>query len=464
MNITGSMIRRSVVRGAGSRLADAATTIRHEVAGQRSRTGRARRLAVCALAALVAGAPGRPPRAHADPVVLTVTVNQAISPSRMVLDGRTGHLFVATADNSRPFSPSWVTMIDLHSGKVLRHTVVGFGLPLLAFDPQLDRVYATGIVQLPATGRPSYPRTVPPTVELLVALDGATGSIVGRAVLGSQSNAPGVDIRLGYLFVSGGGGRRCTTMTNCSTVASPVTMLDARTLKVLAVTPVGDSPQDTLVDERNGRVYVSTIDGVDVLDARTDRRLVHIPLQAQVLAVDEAANRVFLADSSRDLLLLDGRTSQVLSILPTPRLLGLGSPGTTLAVDSRMGYLYYAAYPAGGGRSASSVAMRLYEADGTTGRVVRSCPIGAHPSAVAVARSGLVIVTDYGTNTATVIGMAGCVVIRSVRVAPTPLGIAIGMDGTTGVMAIESNTPPGPASSSGNAALPTSTTVTIASL
>jgi len=94
-------------------------------------------------------------------------------------------------------------------------------------------------------------------------------------------------------------------MTNCSTVASIVTMLDARTLKVLATTPVGDSPQDDLlVDERNQRVYVSTIDGVEVLDARTGRRLVRIPLQAHVLAIDEAANRVFLADSSSDLLLL----------------------------------------------------------------------------------------------------------------------------------------------------------------
>jgi len=251
-------------------------------------------------------------------------------------------------------------------------------------------------------------------------------------------------------------------MTNCSTVASNVTMLDARTLKVLAVTPVGDSPQDTLVDERNGRVYVSTIDGVDVLDARTDRRLVHIPLQAQVLAVDEAANRVFLADSSRDLLLLDGRTSQVLSILPTSRLLGLGSPDSTMAVDPRTGHVYYATHPAGGRRSGSSAAVRLYEADGTTGRIVRSCPIGAHPPAVAVARSGMAVVADYGTNTATVIGMAGCVVIRSVRVAPRPSNIAVGTASNT--MAIVSNTPQGPAPRSGSAPAPTSTTVTIVAL
>ena len=215
----------------------------------------------------------------------------------MVLDDRTGHLFVATADNSRPFSPSWVTMIDLHSGRVLRHTVVGSGSPLLAFDPQLDRVYASGIAQLPPTGGPSYPRTVPPTVELLVALDGATGGIVGRAVLGSQANAPGVAVRLGHLFVPEGGEGDAPTMTRCSTVASTVTMLDARTLKVLAVTPVGDSSQDTLVDERNGRVYVSAGDGIEVLDARTDRSLLRIPLQARVLAVDDAADRVFLADN-----------------------------------------------------------------------------------------------------------------------------------------------------------------------
>ena len=456
MNITGSMIRRSVVRGAGSRLADAATTIEHAAAEQRSRIGRLRRLAACALAALVAGAPGSLPPAHADPVVLTVTVNQATGPSRMVLDERTGHLFVATAGS---IQQSWVTTIDLRSGSVLRHTVVGSGLPLLAFDPQLDRVYASGLVEIHP-----FARVPPPPVAVLMALDGTTGRIVGRAVLSSQGNATGVDIRLGHLFVSGGGGRRCTTMTNCSTVASTVTMLDARTLKVLAVTPVGNSPQDTLVDERNGRVYVSTIDGIEVLDARTDRRLVHIPLQAQVLAVDEAANRVFLVDNNGELLLLDGRTSQVLSILPTSRLLGLGSPDSTMAVDPRTGHVYYATHPAGGRRSGSSAAVRLYEADGTTGRIVRSCPIGAHPSAVAVARSGMAVVADYGTNTATEIGMAGCVVVRRVQVASTPLGIAIGADGATGVMVIGSNTPRGPVTTSGNAAPPTSTTVTIAAL
>lgn len=252
-------------------------------------------------------------------------------------------------------------------------------------------------------------------------------------------------------------------MTNCSTVASIVTMLDARTLKVLATTPVGDSPQDDLlVDERNQRVYVSTIDGVEVLDARTGRRLVRIPLQAHVLAIDEAANRVFLADSSSDLLLLDGRTSQVLSILAGISPIEEESPGTTMAVDPRTGHVYYAAAPAGGWRGGPPAAVRLYEADGATGRVVRSCPIGAHPSAVAATRGGLVIVTDYGTNTATVVGMAGCVVIRSVRVAPRPSNIAVGTASNT--MAIVSNTPQGPAPRSGSAPAPTSTTVTIVAL
>ena len=145
-------------------------------------------------------------------------------------------------------------------------------------------------------------------------------------------------------------------------------------------------------------------------------------------------------------------------------LLGLDSPDTTLAIDPRTGHVYYAAYPAGGQRSGSSAAVRLYEADGTTGRIVRSCPIGAHPTAVAAARSGLVVVGDSGTNTATEIGTASCVAARRVQVASAPLGISVGAVGATGVMAIASNTPRGPASTPDNAALPTGTTVTIAAL
>jgi|GEM_PF-2861988 len=116
----------------------------------------------------------------------------------MVLDERTGHLFAATANTGQPMRLSWVTMIDMRSGRVLRHTSVGTGSPLLAFDPQLDRVYASGLVEI----HPSA-RVLPAPIPLLVALDGATGMIEGRAVLGSQGDAPGVDARLGHLFVAG---------------------------------------------------------------------------------------------------------------------------------------------------------------------------------------------------------------------------------------------------------------------
>ncbi|MGH2344139.1 MAG: YncE family protein, partial [Chloroflexota bacterium] len=309
-------------------------------------------------------------------------------------------------------------------------------------------------------GRPPLPRTPPRAAALVVALDGVTGSIVGTAQVGSHGNGIAVDAGLDHLFVASGGGGGCMNK-RCYTDPSILTMLDARTLKTLAVTPVGNSPQDDLlVDDRNGRVYVSTTAGIDVLDARTAKRLSRIHLAGKVLAVDDPANRVFLADNTGDLLLLDGRTSQVLAVLPISLTFGFALPGATFAVDQRTGHLLYAAAQGRGQHGGPSGPVRLYEADGVTGHVLHRCLITAHPTAVAPApQRGLVIVADSGTDTATVIRMADCGAMLRVHVTPTPSNIAV--DEPNNLMAIESNTPRPPTRASGGSFPSTNTTLTI---
>jgi DNA-binding beta-propeller fold protein YncE len=238
-------------------------------------------------------------------------------------------------------------------------------------------------------------------------------------------------------------------------------MLDARTLKSLASTPVGSSPQgDMLVDARNHRVYVSTGDGVDVLDARNAKLLLRIPLSASIQAVDEATNRVILTDYRGDFLLLDGRTSQVLAALRQPSPLGYGFPGTSMAVDPQTGTISYAAAQVSTPLRASSGPVRLYEVNGVTGRILHSCPIAAHPSAVAAApQPGEVIVTDSGTNTATVLRVASCTVVRRIRVASAPVNIAV--EAKSNLVVIESRMPQSSMPLSRNSVGANDTTVTI---
>jgi DNA-binding beta-propeller fold protein YncE len=416
---------------------------------------------LCLLLTLVVGSTRDLPHATAGTAVATIAVDQEPGISGMVIDEHTGHLFIATTPHMQAFdTSSWVTMVAVRSGTVLRHTPVGLGEPLLTFDPRLDRVYVTGLVKIAPRARPSFPSTLPTTRPLIEALDGASGDIVGTATLSSQGMGFDVDIPLGHLFVTGGGGSSCTQHT-CTTEPSIVTMLDARTLKVLAVTPVGNSPQrDLLVDNRNGRVYVSTIDGVDVLDAGTGKHLLRIPLPARILGVDAVTNRVFLADTSGDLLLLDGRTSEVLFALPTALSPGYDFPGATLAVDLRQGHLYYAAARPSAKHRAPVAPLWLYEADGVTGRVIHGCPIAAHPSAVAAAPgNGLAIVTDYSTDTVTVLRIASCSVVQRVRVGYSPREIAV--DEANSLMIIESRVRQYLTSTSENPLTPTSTLVAI---
>ena len=390
-----------------------------------------------------------------------IRIQQEIGTSRMAFDAHTGLLFVATNGNPlQARAQSWVTAIAVRSGTMIRHTPVGLGMPILAIDPQIDRVYVTGVIGLPARTRPPGPRRLDYTTYRLLAIDGTTGTIAATADIGSQGNGIGLDASLGHVFVASGGGGGCTG-TTCYTQPSIVTMLDARTLKVLATTLVGNSPQsDLLVDERNHRVYVPTVAGVDVLDARTAKRLLQIPLAVTLHAVDEATSRIILTDQSGDMLLLDGNSSRVVAVLRKSSPVGNGLPWTVLALDQRTGNVYYAAVSNQQRRSGSSGPLQIREADGVTGRILHSCPIAGQPSTVAAApQSGQVIVTNANTNTATVILMANCRVLQHVHVPSTPINVVV--DPVNKLLITESSTPQGSGSTSGNSIAPTNTTVSI---
>ena len=269
--------------------------------------------------------------------VSKIVIGQPIGSGSMVLDEQTGHLFVDTS----PTGPggSLVTMIDMRDGRLVRQTPIGIGWARLALDPSLDRVYTSGTAPLPRPPAPFVPVTT-----MIHGRSGrllATRQLAGDTVGMLQEGLIGDDATLGRLFVASGGGRSCMN-NRCTTQPNQVRVIDAHTLGTLAIIPVGSSPQDSpLVDERNGRVYISTQGGTDVLDARSGKRLLRIPLTTRLLAVNPRTDRVYLA-AGTSTLLLDGPTSQVLAVLPLSP--GRNSPSSkAIAVDPDTGRIYFAA-------------------------------------------------------------------------------------------------------------------------
>ena len=105
----------------------------------------------------------------------------------------------------------------------------------------------------------------------------------------------------------------------------------------------------------------------------------------------------------------------------------------------------------------------MYEADGASGRLIRSCPLSTNPQAVAVeAGSDRVVVVGYSRNEVAAVDLTGCRVVQRVAAVPQPIGVAV--DGADGRLAIESSDDPPAPPPGGQPAMPTTTTVTIVTL
>ncbi len=360
-----------------------------------------------------------------NPIVAEIALGQPVSDSPMIVDARDGHLFVLSSA-ARGLPASSVTMIDLRSGAVIHRVPVGIGQAQLSFDSVLDRVVVAGAYsaqQYRQFGR-KRPDAASPA-RLVVELDGRTGTAVRSTLIPGSIAALDEDVQVAHLFIAGGGGAG-VDCNICPGDPSVVTMLDARTLKQLAVLPVGDTPRSVMVDQRNARVYVTTNGGLYVLDARTGAQISWLPPGGggTVLAIDQPINRVLVAADGATLA-LDGRTGRQMSRMRSVEPADLSYFGdTVLLTGPRTGHLYYVDLAASGGNGAAGSAD-LTEADGTNGRIINRCATAARSPAFALLPAhDRVAVTDMQTNTVQVVDMATCAVVQSETLAHAPIMIA----------------------------------------
>lgn len=362
------------------------------------------------LLALVAGGATAALRGAANPVLSTLSVGQGIGSGGIVVSPATGRAFIATATFSASGpAASHVMLLDVRTGTLLRGLTAGGSLPLLALDAPHGHVLVAVQSLTASSGR-------------VMLLDARSGALLRTAVVGTAPLALAVDTRTNRAFVTSGGGSGCVQLPlACHRDPTVVSVLDTRTLRLLRTVEVGYFPHDIAVDERGGRVFVTEVDGIAVLDAATGRLLRTIDGVTSVLAVDRRNGHIVVAAGGGLVRVLDASGRHILHSVD----LG-GALVETAGVDEPAGRLWIAgiaSFPALGGR-VSVLDMR-------TGQVLHTIAVGRLPDAVAVdARSRRAYVLNQVDSSLSVIDMRRWRVVRTVPVGLSPTAIAV--DGATG--------------------------------
>jgi DNA-binding beta-propeller fold protein YncE len=314
----------------------------------------------------------------------------------VAVDARAGHVFVLNQPEPEGISRASVSILDAHSGRLLRTVPVDYSPAVLAVDERTGRVFiSTSVVGTASTVS---------ELAALYVLDSGTAEVLYTYSWTTGHNAMAVDETAGRVFStddSGDGG------------AGSVDVLDARTGQELRSVSVSVSPVAVAVDEHTGRVFIANYaqGTVSVLDAGSGRVLcsVSVGKHLRALAVDTRSGRVFVASlgptdqygmgtGEGRVTMLDARSGQVLRFVrvdKNPRVLAVDAhTGRVFVVD--VGPTDQSSNPMGVGR------VRVLDAE--SGRVLYTVPVGKSPGAIAVdARVRHVFVTNYHDGTVSVL-------------------------------------------------------------
>jgi YVTN family beta-propeller protein len=256
-----------------------------------------------------------------------------------------------------------------------------------------------------------------------LALPARAGSpLLAVSAVGRTPSALAVDPRSGHLFVA-------------NSFDDTVTMLDARTGRVLHTTSVGGYPDQLQINPRTERVFVlNQIDGsVSVLDARTGALQRTLTLSVgPAQAVDHQTPDIFVFDGVTGV----GGTRPIPGHVGTNLVAVLDAPG-----GSRLQIIAWSPQP-GWGLAVDGATERLFVPDMATDRVdlfdavhgqyLRSVRVGANPVAVALdPRTRRAFVASLSpaspTRPASSVSVldSGGRVLRTVAVGPDPALVAV---------------------------------------
>ena len=321
-------------------------------------------------------------------------------PAGMVIDPRSGHLFVVSAgDLDHPLHPVAspdLRMLDATTGS-LRATIPltgTVGPPLL--DAATGRVF---VVTAPYEGAQA---------SALLSIDSGSGRLAATTPLSGTVGLGAIDEHAGVVYL--------VRSSGCNPPCSPgIIAVSARTGAVLRTLPLADQIGALAVDPASGRLFLldELANAVIGLDPLTGQRLGSTPFEGRVeytLTADSAERQLFvpanLTLNSQDRVLpvqpllqgvvyaLSGADGGVLRAIRVQGGLIAGS----LAVDSLHHRLFVGSQPATGNDDIVSMI------DTVSGTVLAQAPVGLYPASVAIdPRTERVFVACEQTNSVSVL-------------------------------------------------------------
>jgi len=341
---------------------------------------------------------GRAPLSGADgALVRTVRVGQ--HPVLVAVDARDRHVFVANAgplagDFVLPRGPGSVSMVDERTGAVLRTVTVGQSPVAIAFDAPTRRVFVLSAGTISTAAGPAG------SGGSIAVLDAATGAplrtIEVDPVPVALSGAGAVLDARQALVVDSASGRVYVVIT------SGVLALDGSTGRVRRRIVLGGQPSVAALDAAGGRLYVGggydptiptdpsptggTTQGfLAVVDLASGRVRANVALAQQgvgAIAVDGQAGRILVVEprgASQSVIVdvLDTHAGARPRTITLPSAVGGGDCALTLDRARGRAFLVYTpnGYEAGHGFGAM-----LYVLDTVSGRVLQTVPLTSDTS------------------------------------------------------------------------------------
>lgn len=305
-----------------------------------------------------------------------------------------------------------------------RRVPVGLNPVAVAVDDQTERAFVLSRGLLNSLGEPTGPGNV-------TVIDSETGAIVNTTEVGRDPTAIAVDKSTGRVFVVN---RGAYDTSGHPSELGTVSVLDARSGRVLRTIGVGKGPQSITVDERLERVVVVNSGiapesgSVSILDGQSGTVLGKIAVDSYPAdaAVDSTEGLVFVANFlSNTVSILDLQRMRVAKTVT------LGSePGTLakLVLDERTAHVYALSfsYPPvipGGGPSNGKVTM----INARNGEILNTV-VMTNATAIALSsRTGHVLVTwsQAQKSWLTALDAERGNILWSVRVGEYPYAIGV---------------------------------------
>jgi len=311
---------------------------------------------------------------------------EGVPSTDVVTDDALGHIFVTSFSiQAGTFTGSWVSMLDARSGAVLRVLHQDTAPLHIVCDQARSRVYVVDEAPLSKGA-----------VSNLTVLDAGTGMVISTVFVNRRPRAIAVDDK-GRVFViaqpSGASG----------TALGPglLGVVEPQHGHVVRVTKIAQDPQQVVVDNKRGRVFVVAsalsppyIGTVDIVNTTTGRVMgtLHTGPTPIASVVDQTTGRVYVLnkgyEKSSSISVFDPSTGGTVHTINLP------GAGVAMALDSHHTRIFIAVSPDPSHRGGRSVVSVL---NTSTVALVRDVPVDDNPNIVAVdEQSGRVIVTTLG--------------------------------------------------------------------